>query len=132
MKVKSSLILSFILLLAFTVTAGTLPTDGPKLAIASMEHSFGSVKAGTPLKYTFVIKNEGKTDLEIQKVAPSCGCTTSSFDKVIPAGKEGKITLAVENTEGYKGEVTKTATVATNDPEHQNFSLILKATFVSE
>ena len=132
MKAKSSLVLSFILAIAFTVTAGTLPTDRPKLAIASLEHSFGSVKAGTPLKYSFVIKNEGKTDLEILKVAPSCGCTTSSFDKVIPAGKEGKITLAVENTEGYKGEVTKSATVATNDPEHQTFALILKATFVSE
>ena len=130
MKVKSSLVLSVMFLLAFTVTAATV--NAPRLAIASMEHSFGSVKAGTPLKYSFVIKNEGKTDLEILKVAPSCGCTTSSFDKVIAPGKEGKVTLAVENTEGYKGEVTKTASVATNDPEHENFTLTLKATFVAE
>ncbi len=115
------------LLLAVTVTAA----NGPKVAIASMEHSFGTVKAGTPLKYSFVIKNEGTTDLEILKVSPSCGCTTSSFDKVIAPGKEGKITLAIENTETYKGEVTKSTTVGTNDPDRQTFTLLLKATFVA-
>ncbi len=44
---------------------------GPKLAIESFTHDFGEVKAGTPLRYTFKIKNEGKSDLLIQNVAPS-------------------------------------------------------------
>ena len=104
----------------------------PELSIAAMDHSFGTVKAGTPLTYSFVLKNKGKANLEITNVAPSCGCTTSSFDKVIAPGAEGKITLAVAKTEGYKGEVVKTATVTTNDPAHQTFQLTLKATFVGE
>jgi archaellum component FlaG (FlaF/FlaG flagellin family) len=104
----------------------------PECSIASTEHSFGAVKPGTPLTYSFVIKNTGKASLEIKNVAPSCGCTTSSYDKIIAPGAEGKITLAVEKTDAYKGEVTKMATVSTNDPAHASFQLTLKATFVAE
>lgn len=42
----------------------------PKLALESFSHDFGQVKAGTPLKYTFKIKNEGKSDLLIKSVNP--------------------------------------------------------------
>jgi hypothetical protein len=47
----------------------------------------------------------------------------------VPPGKEGKIELAVEHTEGYTGEVAKSASVSTNDPKNPNFSLILRARF---
>lgn len=101
----------------------------PKFSIPSLEHSFGSVKAGTPLNYSFEVKNTGKSDLEIKSVSPSCGCTTSKYDKVIAPGKVGSITLEVAKTEGYKGEISKTATVTTNDPDHQTLVLTLRATF---
>lgn len=113
--------------LAFMMSAAA--AGGPRLAMKSLEHSFGVVKAGNPLTFTFEVKNEGEGILEIKTVSPSCGCTTSSFDKSIAPGKTGGITLAVEKTDGYKGEVSKTATVTTNDPDHQTFVLTLKATF---
>ncbi|MFY9610766.1 MAG: DUF1573 domain-containing protein [Blastocatellia bacterium] len=116
-----------LLMFAFSVSAQNSGT--PRLSIPSLEHSFGSVKAGTPLTYSFEIKNEGKVDLEIKSVSPSCGCTTSKFDKVIAPGKVGTVTLAIEKTQGYKGEVSKTASVTTNDPEHQTFTLTLRASF---
>jgi hypothetical protein len=43
----------------------------PKMVIESFTHDFGEVKSGTPLRYTFKIKNEGKADLSIMNVAPS-------------------------------------------------------------
>lgn len=118
---------AFLLMFALSVAAQN--TGTPKLSIPSLEHSFGSVKAGTPLTYSFVIKNEGKVDLEIKSVNPSCGCTTSKYDKVIAPGKVGTVTLAIEKTQGYKGEVSKTASVTTNDPDHQTFTLTLRASF---
>lgn len=118
---------AFLLMFGFSVSAQNTPT--PKLSIPSLEHSFGSVKAGTPLVYSFQIKNEGKVDLEIMSVSPSCGCTTSKYDKVIAPGKVGTVTLAIEKTQGYKGEVSKTAGVTTNDPEHKAFTLTLRASF---
>ncbi|HVF89152.1 MAG TPA: DUF1573 domain-containing protein [Blastocatellia bacterium] len=42
----------------------------PKLAISEITHDFGEVKAGTPLRYTFKVKNEGSADLLIKNVAP--------------------------------------------------------------
>src|SRR5689334_650548 len=112
MKAKVVLLAVCIFLMTSAVFAFSQPqSDGkPELSIESLEHSFGQVKPGTPLNYSFVIKNTGKTDLEIKNVAPSCGCTTSNYDKVIAPGAEGKITLAVEKTDTYKGEVTKMAT----------------------
>ena len=50
----------------------------------------------------------------------------------MPPGQEGKIELAVEHTEGYSGEVAKSASVTTNDPKNSNFNLILRARFRAE
>ena len=135
MKSRTAVVVvSVFMMLAFSVSArvNAFYAGPPKVAIASLEHSFGSVKPGQPLTYTFKIKNNGQADLEIKSVSPSCGCTTSKFDKVIAPGKEGGITLAVEKTEGYKGEVVKTATVVTNDPDQQQFVLTLRAMFATE
>ena len=135
MKSRIAVVLvSIFMMLAFSVSARVkaFHTGPPKLAIASLEHSFGTVKPGTPLSYTFKIKNEGQADLEIKSVSPSCGCTTSNFDKVVAPGQNGAITLAVEKTEGYKGEIAKTATVVTNDPDQQSFVLTLRANFAAE
>ncbi len=128
MKSRTALVaIAFLLMFVFSVSA----QDGgkPKLSTPSLEHSFGSVKAGTPLTYSFEIKNEGKADLEIKSVSPSCGCTSSKYDKVIAPGKVGSITLEVAKTDGYKGEIAKTASVTTNDPDHQTFTLTLRASF---
>lgn len=130
MKSKTAFVLMSLLLLAFSVSAQD--SAKPKLSIPSLEHSFGAVKAGTPLSYSFQIKNEGKVDLEIKSVNPSCGCTTSKYDKVISPGKVGSVTLAVEKTESYKGEITKTASVTTNDPNQPTFTLTLRANFTTE
>ena len=46
------------------------PAAAPKLVIASFTHDFGEVKPGSPLKYTFTFKNQGKGDLLIQSVTP--------------------------------------------------------------
>jgi uncharacterized protein DUF1573 len=42
----------------------------PMLVIESLTHDFGEVKAGTPLRYAFKVKNEGKADLLINNVSP--------------------------------------------------------------
>ena len=134
MKSRTAVVLvPIFMILAFSVSTRVKAFNaGPRLTIASLEHSFGSVKPGTPLSFTFKIKNEGQADLEIKSVSPSCGCTTSNFDKVVAPGKEGSITLVVEKTETYKGDVVKTATVVTNDPDKQQFVLTLKAFFAAD
>ena len=73
--------LTFALLFAITVAAqqkqppvqpntGTSTAGAPLLVIESFTHDFGEVKAGTPLRYAFIVKNQGKADLLINNVAP--------------------------------------------------------------
>jgi hypothetical protein len=50
----------------------------------------------------------------------------------VPPGQEGKIELAVEHTDGYAGEVAKSASVSTNDPKMPNFNLTLRVRFKVE
>jgi len=50
----------------------------------------------------------------------------ASFDKAIPPGGEGKITLRVR-TKGYQGAIHKTAEVFTNDPRIKVVTLGVKA-----
>jgi hypothetical protein len=106
------------------------PDKAPKLTMDSLEHSFGEIKAGTPLTYTFKVKNAGKAPLQILTVKPSCGCTKGAFDSLMAPGKEGKITLSIAKTDTYRGKTVKTATVTTNDPDHQSFTLTLRADFL--
>lgn len=50
------------------------------------------------------------------------------FDRTIPPGGEGKITLRI-NTTGYDGDIRKRATVYTNDP-HKGFEALRVTAFV--
>lgn len=47
------------------------------------------------------------------------------YDRTIPPGGEGKISLEVK-TKGYQGDVHKTARVTTNDPEHSQIIIGIK------
>ena len=72
--IKLAAALALTLLCAVAAIAQAQPPKpnggAPKLVIASPTHDFGEVKAGTPLKYAFKIKNEGTADLLIQNVQP--------------------------------------------------------------
>jgi len=48
------------------------------------------------------------------------------FNRTIPPGGEGKITLKV-NTRGYSGNINKGASIYTNDPRHQLVRIGIKA-----
>ena len=50
----------------------------------------------------------------------------AQFDRTIPPGGEGKITLRVSTT-GYQGKIHKSAKVYTNDPRQKTSSIIIKA-----
>jgi hypothetical protein len=129
-------VFSLVMLIALTVVAkenaATTAGSAPRAVVAALEHNFGTLKPGTPLTFTFKVKNEGDATLEITNVKPACGCTSGDFDKTVAPGKEGKIKLSVPETESYRGEVSKTATVTTNDPDRPSFTLTLKATFATE
>lgn len=99
----------------------------PKMVIDETTYNKGDIPKGEPVVHDFTVKNTGKGDLLILEVKPSCGCTAPDWTKVVPPGGTGKISLKVD-TAKFKGPISKTATVTTNDPEQPSLRLVMNAT----
>ena len=105
--------------------AQTSPSKVPRIIISNLEFNAGDVKEGTVVQHAFEFKNAGEADLQITEVIPNCGCETVEFDKVVGAGKTGKITIQVK-TAGFSGPQIKTAVIKTNDPAKPHFELAMR------
>lgn len=81
------------LLTAFFISnAQTSPTNDNVLQLKEAEHDFGKIPQGKPVYYNFEIVNTGKTELKLDNVQASCGCTTPEWSKdPIAPGATAKI-----------------------------------------
>ena len=77
-------------------------------------HDFGNIPEGPAAEFEFSFKNTGKEPIIIQRVQPSCGCTTPTYtkDPILP-GKTGVI-KASYGTQGRPGPFNKNLTVLSN------------------
>jgi hypothetical protein len=126
--------LSFVLAGALAVPAGSWgqgakarPGDAgprPRIEILVTDHDFGQMFHQETYVHAFTVHNRGDADLVIEDVKPSCGCTSTRFDRVIPPGGEGKVELAVEGSKVH-GEFNKSAAVESNDPDRPHMTLML-------
>lgn len=98
----------------------------PKIEIAQETKEMGTVPKGQVIETDFMIKNVGGSDLVITDARPSCGCTVSSFDKLIKPGAEGKVHTSVD-TKSFSGPISKSVLVVSNDPDRPQMNLFVKA-----
>lgn len=122
--------------------ADLAPADAPKIEISEVERDLGTISQSKgDVSTDFEFKNTGKSDLVINKLSSSCGCTSASIvykDSVGPTftmaghGKENptdwevaikpgdSATLRVfydPNAHGdFVGAVTRTVSILSNDP----------------
>jgi len=106
--------------------AATSSAAAPKLVIVEEKKDVGTVPKGEVVHATFVLRNEGKADLHITDVKPSCGCTAPEYDKTIKPGAEGKIVLNVD-TKTFQGPISKSALILTDDPEKPQITVFVMA-----
>ena len=111
-RMKIKIIFFTLLLLCFKIQAQQAKTT---LEVDKRYHDFGKIKEdGGKVKAVFTFKNTGNTNLIIQKVEPSCGCTLGEYTKEpIPPGKTGTVT-AIFNPRNQIGIIDKTVGVYTN------------------
>jgi len=113
-----------------TTTAPEQPdssTGAPRFRCDETSHTFPECWAGSRVKHTFIIHNDGNAPLKILKVKPSCGCTvTNNYDKVIAPGQQGQLPFTFSPGR-REGKTSKNIYVTTNDPAHQRVTLALKA-----
>jgi len=98
----------------------------PKIEISQETKEMGTVPKGQLIETDFIIKNVGGSDLVITDARPSCGCTVSSFDKLIKPGAEGKVHTSVD-TKSFSGPISKSVLVVSNDPDRPQMNLFVKA-----
>ncbi len=109
--------------------------EAPKgmLDFDSLSRDFGTVKRGMNLKHRFKFKNYGKGPVTIQGIHSSCGCLVMEIEK----GKEykpqesGFVTIALDTTH-YRGPITKTVTLLTNESKRPSRALKLKVNIEEE
>lgn len=94
----------------------SLPVNGaPNLLVSQKIASFGVVSPGTIVKYSFLLHNNGDSELKVNRVLALCNCiTTERSQSNIHPGGEATLQVKIDTT-GYSGEVTFGISVKTND-----------------
>ena len=120
--------ISFLLLLLaafFTAGAQTQVVTEDVLYLKETVHDFGSIPQGKPVYYFFDVVNTGKTELKLDNVQASCGCTTPEWSKdPIAPGATAKIKVGFNASAEHYFE--KNITITYNGK--QTKLLIIKGT----
>lgn len=130
MSKKILVIICFVLFLTlivavfgyFTAMPAKISDESPKIIFENDFYDFKEVEFGEIIEYDFVVKNEGKQDLSIIRVATSCGCTTAEMEnKIITAGESSILrvkydTGAMGKTSHGTGQQERIIYLKTNDP----------------
>jgi hypothetical protein len=98
----------------------------PKAVPVEPIKDVGVVPKGDKVVHDFAIRNEGDAPLQITEVRAACGCTVVDYDKTIAPGQTGKVHAEVD-TATFSGAISKGVTVFTNDPEHAQIELTVRA-----
>jgi hypothetical protein len=118
----------FLLLWAGVIAWGGQPISadavrtGPQAVIGETTFDFGKIYEDRPLTHTFVIRNTGTVPLRIEDVDPDCACTVASYDRTIPPGGQGEITLSIKPFSVIH-RFNKKTKIRLNDPERPLLTL---------
>ena len=103
------------------------PENPAQLVFKDSIYDFGTISQGEIVKYTFYFTNKGKSDLVLENVKPSCGCTIPEWPKhPIKPGEGGAIDVSF-NSDGKSGTLVKSITVTSNSKPSKHL-LRLKGT----
>ena len=111
---KKVLLVVIVSCLAITGTVGA----APEVYVEEPTYDFGSILEGFAVSHVFIIQNTGNETLVIERVAASCGCTTTELatDRLAP-GASVELEVLID-TAGFSGRISKSITIYTNDPEY--------------
>jgi hypothetical protein len=98
--------------------------SGPRAAIGETTFDFGKIFEDRALTHTFVIRNTGSAPLIIEDVDPDCACTVPSYDKSIPPGGQGAVTLTIKPF-SVLHQFKKDTKVRLSDPERPVVHLVM-------
>ena len=99
-------------------------TSKAKAEVSETNFNYGYVHAGGVVSHSYMFKSGGSDSLRILKVQPACGCTKAPLKKdVIASGDSSDVELVFTLNSAIRGQVSKTATVYTNDTTRSSVQL---------
>ena len=122
------LLIMLLLLVGFPAAAMADPVLKMPIRFITLDQP---VQAGVKAKVTFNLRNEGDSELLINKVVPNCGCVASYYDRAVSQNSEGRIEFLV-NTRGMNGRVRKKALIQTNDPRAARFIIEMEVNVLNK
>jgi hypothetical protein len=123
---RSAWLLLLVGLIMLLGPAGVSPARAePQAEVAETSHDFGQVREDMTLVHDFVVKNPGDQNLQILDVDPDCACTVAKYDRVIPPGGTGHITLQIQPFSVVHAFKKKTY-VSFNAPDLSSVTLVLR------
>ena len=91
----------------------------PRVVVEQPNYDFGEVVQGEPVSYIFRFQNNGDQILELGNVQTSCGCTAALLStRRLAPGDNGELQVKFDSSR-FQGEVHKTISLETNDPQNQ-------------
>jgi hypothetical protein len=106
--------------------------NAPRIEFDELEFDGGEIIEGTLLQHRFHFRNKGKSNLVIESVKASCGCTATEPEKKILAPGESSYITVTFNSAGKMGLQHKTVTVYTNDPKNPTITLHMRCNVVGD
>lgn len=107
-------------------------TDKPKIVFEKLTHDFGKIYIGEIVEYGFKFKNQGTSELVVNNVKSSCGCTAALASKShLLKDETGEIKVKF-NPGRYVGKVSKSVTVNSNDPKNSSVKLTIAGEVIEE
>lgn len=103
----------------------TVDPNGPRIRCPKPTFDFGEAPQNDKVDIEFTLENTGKSQLDIIRVHPTCGCTVASPEKDKLAPGESTIVKATFNTQTFEGVVTKSIVVESNDTTNARYSLTI-------
>jgi len=84
------------------------PTWGPLLRCPKSTYNCGTLPAGEVRTCTFLLQNQGRRQLTLQRVISNCGCIVTDFDEGTELEPGASIPLKVQiDSMGMRGRIAK-------------------------
>jgi hypothetical protein len=104
----------------------------PAITFSKTHHDFGKLSGERKVTYRFKVTNTGQAYLNITKLIPSCGCTSSNVGKwSLAPGESTEIEVGFD-PRGFRGAVRKSLQIVSNDPANPSALLTFEADVVQE
>jgi hypothetical protein len=121
-----------LILLAASAACFAQAPAAPHISFETQHHDFGKIPGDAKVSYRFKVTNTGKAPLNITRLNPSCGCTSTVVGKWTLAPEESTEVEVTFNPAGFRGISRKSIQVVSDDPASPLTTLTFQAEVVRE